>query len=175
MSDEDVWSRAGSAGSAANLEETFESTGKTGEQDSAAIAQQDLRNYQFKDDIDHKINLMEISAPWDSGTPAEAASRSSMAETLQNLGFVSNRDSRNQRPPGVRSSPRRRNTVEATNTAVENIQTTTQSSPGTLLNVDNRLLKPREYFESLEKLESEVTSHSLLDMLNVSLPVQIHV
>ena len=172
MSGEDLWSRAGSLGSADGLEETFESSGKTGEQDSAFIAEQDLRNSRISDYLYHEDPYLPV--PRDSEATAEAASRSSMAETAQNLGFVSNRDSRNQNPPEVESSSRRGDTVEATNAAVENIQTTTQSSPGTLLDVDNRLLKPKEYFESLEKLESEVTSRSLLDMLNVSFPVKIH-
>jgi hypothetical protein len=150
MADKVLWSSTGSVGSVASPEETFESTGKLGEQDSAAIAQQDLQKSRILAYIHHEDPY--LSAPRDSEAAAEAASRSSMARTLQNFELLF-----------AQTSSTRRST-----------QTATQLSPITPLNDKNRLLKPRQYFESLEELESEVQSNSLLDMLNVSFPVQIH-
>ncbi len=152
MADNDLWSREGSVGSGASFGETLESAGETERQDSATIAQQELQKSRISKYIRHQDPY--ISAPRYSEAVAEAASRISMADTLCDLGFLSNRDARNQSPPEVESSSHKGNIVEATNTAVEKIQTITQSSPGTLLDVDNRLLKPREYFENLEKVES---------------------
>jgi hypothetical protein len=172
MADKVLGSTAGSVGSVASPEETFESTGKLGEQDSAAIAQQELQKSRILAYIRHEDPF--LSVPRDSRAAGEAASRRSMARTLQNFELLFDPGSRNRSPFEIESSSFRGNIVEATNTAVQNVQTGTQFSPITPLNVENRLLKPTEYFESLEELEREVQSSSLLDMLNVSFPVKIH-
>jgi uncharacterized protein YchJ len=137
----------------ASPEET-ESTGKAESQDSAAIAQ-DLRRSRTDAFIHHDEPFLSVHR-----TPNEAvaASKSSMAKTIQDfdLAFESGssirRSTQNRTTPEVKSSLGRENVVESINTAVQNVQTATQSSPVTPLNVENRLLKPTQYFESLEKL-----------------------
>jgi hypothetical protein len=150
-----------------------ESTGQAESQDSAAIAQDLLRSrtdaFLYHEERFHSVHR----------TTEEAvdAHTSSMAQVLWEFdlafesGSSTRRSTQNRSTSEVESGVRRERVVESTNTAGQNVQVATQFSPVTLLNVENRLLKPTQYFESLEKLESEVQSSSLLGMLNVSFPV----
>jgi glycerophosphoryl diester phosphodiesterase len=172
MADKVVWRRAGSEGSFASPEETFESTGKAAEQNSAAIAEQDLQSSRINDYILHQDPY--IIARRGSEATKVAASLSSMAKTLEDFeiafarGSSTRRSTRNRSTPEGESSSHGGNIVGTTNTTFENVQTATRSFPITPLNIDNRLLKPTAYFKSLEELESEVQSSSLLGMLKVS-------
>jgi hypothetical protein len=166
-------------------DEETESTGQAESQDSAAIAQ-DLRNSRTEAFVYHEEPFLSVRRTLEE---VVAASKSSMAKALHDFdltfesGSSTRRSTQNRSRPGSESSFREERVVESTNTAVQNVQIATQFFPITPLNVENRLLKPTEYFESLEELEREVQSSSLLnmlnvssllDMLNVSFPVKIH-
>jgi hypothetical protein len=152
----------------ASPEET-ESTGQGESRDSAATAGT-LRRSRIDNFIHHEAPFPSVHRTTEEAVHAHT---SSMAKTIQDFDLMLG--GRRSTSPGGKSNFRGGSIVQSANTTVQNVQSTTRSSPITPLNVENRLLKPTEYFESLEKLESEVQSRSLLNMLNVSFPVQIHI
>lgn len=150
--------------------EESESTGKAESQDRAAIAQ-DLHRSRTDPFLYHEEAFHSVHRTSEEAVDAHV---SSMAQALGefDLAFGGRRST----SPGGESDFRGGGIiVYSANTTVPKVQTSTGSSPITPLNVKNRLLKPTGYFESLEKLESEVQSISLLNMLNVSFPAQIHI
>jgi hypothetical protein len=156
-------------GRVASPKET-ESTGKAKSQDRPAIAQgtHRPRSNAFNYYEDHFLSVHRTTEE------AVDAHVSSMAQAFG--GFDLTFGGRRSTSPGGESDFRGGSIiVQSANTTVRNVQTSTGSSPITPLNVENRLLKPTQYFESLEKLESEVQSSPLLGMLHVSSPAQIHI